>query len=326
MPGDALVEPLARDERVLQEGGYGVRGIGHRRVAEHGERPGGRVLDEPDGRLEDQPEGALGAHQEAVETAAPLGEQVLEGVAGDLTTEATELGADGAEVLVHQAVQQVGRAVDDGAVRQQHCQRLDVVDRAAVGQGPRATRVVADHPADGAAGVRRRVRAETQASGDGLLLEHGVHDPRLHAGSAGVAVELEHPVEVAVGVHDDARTDRVAGDRRTGSAHRHRRTRLTCHRQSGRDLVGVPGAYDDQRWDPVERGVARVQRSRQLRVVDVGESSGAQRVDDVASHHSSSDRVRISAASSPVTSRGAVASRRCCFSVPSTRSSTSLLS
>ena len=97
---DPLVEALAGDERVLQQGGYGVRRVGHRRVAEHRQRAERGVLDEAHGRVEDDAQGALGADEEPVEPAAVLREQVLEGVAGDLAAEAAELGADDVEVLV----------------------------------------------------------------------------------------------------------------------------------------------------------------------------------------------------------------------------------
>ena len=90
---------------MLQQAGYGVRRVGHRRVAEDREGAGRGVLDEPDRRVEDQPEGALGADQEPVEPAAPLGQQVLEGVAGDLAPEPAELGAHRAEVLVDQRIE-----------------------------------------------------------------------------------------------------------------------------------------------------------------------------------------------------------------------------
>lgn len=43
-------------------------------------------------------------------------------------------------------------------------------------------------------------------------------------------------------------------------------------------------------------------------------------------HHRASERVKIPATSSSVTSRGAIVSRRCCFMVPATSSSTSPLS
>ena len=104
---DPLVEALAGDERVLQQCGYGVRRVGHRRVAEHRQRAEGRVLDEAHGRVEHDAQGALGADQEPVEPAAVLGEQVLEGVAGDLAPEATELGADELEVVVDEGVESV---------------------------------------------------------------------------------------------------------------------------------------------------------------------------------------------------------------------------
>ena len=105
MSGDPLVEALAGDQRVLQQGGYGVRRVGHRRVAEHGQRAERSVLDQAHGRVEDDAQGALGADEEPVEPAAVLREQVLEGVAGDLAAEATELGADGLEVLVDEGVE-----------------------------------------------------------------------------------------------------------------------------------------------------------------------------------------------------------------------------
>ena len=70
--GDPLVEALAGDQRVLQQGGYGVRRVGHRRVAEHGQRAERSVLDQAHGRVEDHAQGALGADEEPVEPAAVL--------------------------------------------------------------------------------------------------------------------------------------------------------------------------------------------------------------------------------------------------------------
>ena len=86
-------------------------------------------------------------------------------------------------------------------------------------------------------------------------------------------------------------------------------------------LEAVPD--DDLRRDPVQRRVGRVERTRQGRVVRVEPclSQGG----DQLGHHSSRDRSRIPAASSSVTSRGAVDSSRCCFIAPSTRSGTSAL-
>ena len=89
---------------------------------------------------------------------------------------------------------------------------------------------------------------------------------------------------------------------------------------------GVAWTDDHLRRDPVEGGIAGVQRTGQGRVVGI--QAGLAQGDDAVvvgarAHHSSRERPRIAATSSSVTSRGAVASRRCCFIAPSTRSSTS---
>ena len=262
--GDPLVQPLAGHEWVLQQCGYGVCGVGHRRVAQDRQRPGRGVLDQTHRRVEHDAEGALGADQEAVEPTAVLWQQVLEGVAGHLAPEAAELGAGDLEVPVDRGAstsvveEPLLACVEDAlarpkrasrnhwrarhrAVGQQHGQRLDVVHGAAVAEGARAAGVVADHPADRAAGVRRRVRAEPQAGRDGQTLQRGVHDSGLHPCGARLPVELEHPVQVPAGVDHDPGTDRVAGDGGAGAPHRERRAVLARDGERGRDLVGSRG-------------------------------------------------------------------------------------
>ncbi len=79
----------------------------HVRVAEHRQRTRRRVLDEPHRGLGDDGERALAADQEARHVGAPLGQQLLEGVAGDLAREATHLGAHRGEVCRHESVEPV---------------------------------------------------------------------------------------------------------------------------------------------------------------------------------------------------------------------------
>ena len=333
---DALAQAFAGHQAALVGGRaeqvrHRVRSLGHVGVPQDGEGPGRRVLDETHGRLEHHPERALGADQEPVEPAPVLGKQVLEGVARDLAPEAPELGAHRAEVLVDQGIHEVVSPAcrarrHHRAIGEQDGEPLDVVDRAAVGERSRAAGVVADHPADRAARVGRGIGAEAEPSGDRLLLQHRVHDAGLDARGPRFGVEGEHPAEVATGVHDDAAPDGVAGDRGAGAAHRQRGAGLPRDRHRGDELVGVAWAYDDPGRDPVERGVTGVERAGKGGVVDVADAGLPQCVDDLVCHHSSRERVRMPAASSSVTSRGAVASSRCCFMVPSTRSSTSPLS
>ena len=332
---------------MLEQRGHGVGGLGHVGVRQDGERPVRRVAHQPDVRVQDHAEGALGAGQEAVEAPAALGQQVLHRVAGHLAAEAAELGAHGAELGVDEVGERRGRAPRrvrpyDAPVGQQHGEALDVVDRAAVAERAGAAGVVADHPADGAPGVGRGVGPEPQPERQRLALQRGVDGAGLHVGHPGLAVDAEHAVEVAGGVEHDAGPDRVAGDRGAGPAHRQGYAVLPRDRQRGHDLVGVAGADDHPRRDPVEAGVAGVERAGQRGVVGVADPGGLQREEEVAGRHVpdlltrghadparprghqiSRDPRRIAAASSSVTSRGAVASSRCCLSVPSTRPSTS---
>ena len=104
---DAVVEAFAGDQWVPEDPRHGVGGVGHRGIAEHGEGAPGRVAHEPDGRAKDDGERALAAHQEPIEPATVLGEQLLEGVAGDLAGEPAEAGPDQAQVVGDQPVQGV---------------------------------------------------------------------------------------------------------------------------------------------------------------------------------------------------------------------------
>jgi hypothetical protein len=80
-----------------------------------------------------------------------------------------------------------------------------------------------------------------------------------------------------------------------------------------RELVAPPdGEYGADQRDAAPAAVAPhpTHRPSSTPKADVG----------AAGHHSSSDLAKIPAASSSVSGRGAIASSRCCFMVPSTRS------
>ena len=188
---------------------------------------------------------------------AVLGQQVLERVAAHLTAEPAELGAHVREVLVHQGAQlrlDAGRTRAPGDVQRHH-----VVDRAAVAERPRPAGVVADHPADRAAGVRRRVRPEAQAVRSGGPLQVGVHDAGLDDRRTCLGVDRDDPVEVLDGVDDDAGADRVAGDRGAGAAHGDRYAGGPRDVEDRVQLVGVRAAA---RPPAGPRGRARRPRSR----------------------------------------------------------------
>ena len=136
---------------------------------------------------------------------------------------------------------------------------------------------------------------EPEAVRRGRALQVRVHDARLDDRGARLGVDRQHVAEVLHGVDDDARADGVARDRGAGAAHRDRDAERPGRVEHGEDLVGLPRPDDHLRHDPVERGVAGVERPREGRVVDVGDSPAAQLL----------HQIREVAVTSPVFHRGA---------------------
>ncbi len=352
---DAGVEALAGDHpggvaggdarAALGPGGqqrrHGVGGLGHGGIAEHQQQPLGVVDDQGDRGLADQGERPLRAGDQPVQPAPVLGQQLLERVAADLAGEPSEgasevgqlgVGDRGEVALDPRAAGGAAADPDPLAGAGQQVETDDVVGGPAVAEGARAAGVVADHAADGAAGVRGRVGPEAQSVVVGPGLEPGVDDPGLHRRGARLGVQGEDPRQVPCGVQDDPRTDGVAGDRGAGAAHGQRHAQLARDVQGGVDLVRVPRARHDLGDDAVQRGVGGVERAGQRRVVDVGHAPAPQGADQVVddlrcldrcAHQCSIDPRRMPARSSGVASRGAVASSRCWARVPSTSGSTS---
>ena len=143
----------------------------------------------------------------------------------------------------------------------EHVQADDVVDGLAPRHRVRPARVVADHPAEGAAVVRGRVGAERQPVRRGGVA-HGVADhARLDAGGARVRVDLQDPVDVHE-VQDDGGVHRLAGDRGPRAHRQHGHVVRPAHRQRRLDVRDVARAHDADRDAAVVRGVGRPHRAR----------------------------------------------------------------
>ena len=157
------------------------------RIAQHHQVPR-LVGHQRHGRLADQRQGPLRADQEPVQ-AAPLGQQVLERVAAHLPGEPAEVVRTCPRWPSTSSGSARGRGGPPGTTRVQR--RSDVVGGAAVAQRPRAAGVVADHPADRAAGVGGRVRPEPQAVRRRRPLQRRVHDAGLHGRGPRLGVDRE---------------------------------------------------------------------------------------------------------------------------------------
>ena len=258
--------------------GRGV-GVGE---AEDGERAHGRRLDEVDGRLEQGHAGALGADEGLREVEPVLGQELVDVVAADPAGEVGGVGAHDVGGAVAQVAQVavdpalgagaarggvqggvVHRAADvhAGPVGEQDVEGADVVDGLAPRHRVRAARVVADHPAEGAAIVRRRVRTEREAVRAGGVAQVVEHRAGLDAGGAGVRVDLQHAVHVAVEVDDDGLVGRLPADARPGAQGQQRHAVAARDLHRALDVVGVDGLHDAERDVAVVRRVRRPHRA-----------------------------------------------------------------
>jgi hypothetical protein len=124
--------------------------------------------------------------------------------------------------------------------------------------------------------VRGRIRAEAQAVAGGSALQRVEHDSRLHPCQPRDRIEVEHRVEVAGEVEDDAGTDGVACYRRAGTPRGERYVELAADAHGGCHVFDTAGYDDGARRDPVVRRVGGVQRAGPGIGCDVTAYSGAQ--------------------------------------------------
>ena len=316
------------------------RGVGVRE-AEDGQRPHRRRLDEPDRRLQHRGARALGADERAGDVEPVLRQQLVEVVARDPPGELGERRAHGRADPIGQLPQRRRpRTRPDGEPFPpvgEDVERVHVVDGLAPRHRVRPARVVADHAAERAAVVRGRVGAEGEAVRSGGGAQGVEHDPGLHAGGARLGVDRDdgvHPGEV----QHHRGVDGLPRDRRARADRQQRHLVLPADRDGGGHVLGVAGGDDPDRHPPVVRRVGRPHRAggriephrpphdpRQV----VGEPGSCAEIVAPTTisahrhHQFSTERVRMPAMSSSVGVRGQVASSRCCFIVPGTRSGTS---
>ncbi len=140
-------------------------------------------------------------------------------------------------------------------VAEQHGERLNIVRSASVSQCPGAAGVIADHPTDSAAGVRRGVRAKAQTMRGSCSLQISMDNPGLDPSGAGLRVDIQNPVQIT-GIHHDALTHRVTGDRGPGSAHGDRYLQLLGNLVDGMEFLQLLRTCHHLWNNPVEAGVS----------------------------------------------------------------------
>ena len=292
---DAPVEPLHRDRGEGQDLDDGVTRDVDLGEAEHEQALVGRVLDQPQPRPEDRHAGPLRADQRAGDVKAVLRQELIEVVARHAPLDGREALADRRRVLVPDRDQltvdrrprivpgedpgqrRLVRRADPEArpVRRQHLELDDVLDRLAGQHRVRPAGVVADHPAERAAAVRRRVRPEGQPDLLGHGLQRVADHPGLDQSGARLGVDLEHPVQVARTVEHQRLVHALPVLRGAAAAHQERQPVLAAERGGGDDVVDARRADHAERHLAVVGGVARVEGAGGVgEVAGVAEGAG----------------------------------------------------
>ncbi len=190
-------------------------------------------------------------------------------------------------------VDQFGQAGLDvvGSPGPRHGELDHVVDRPPMTECARAAGVVADHAADGAPGMCRRVGPEPQPVLHCGPLQVGMHHTRLHHRRTSFGIDGDDLAEVLAGVDDDPLAHRVAGDRRAGAPHGHGHPRRGCCVEDGVQLIAVAWPGDHLRDDAIQGSVGGMERPRQDGVVAIGDTATDQLLEDTpcrfshATHH-----------------------------------------
>src|SRR5215471_19737895 len=89
-------------------------------------------------------------------------------------------------------------------------------------------RIVADHPAHGAAVVRGRIRTEGESVLVSRIPQIIVDDPRLYPCKLFVRVQMQNFVHVLTEVDDDGNITALPGEAGGGAAVQHRRTEIAA--------------------------------------------------------------------------------------------------
>ncbi len=235
-----------------------------------------------DGRLEHGDARALGAAKSGCDVEAVLGEQAVEVVAGDapgdvgitLADEVCVVVAEIAEPLRQlvrtraldrvlargdtQAVAPVGEDVELGdVVRGQRAAAEELRHHRVDAAG-----VVPDHPAEGAACVRRGVRAVREAVAVlGLVPEMVEDEAGLDAGELALGVDLDDLVQVLAEVDEDGHVAALAGQAGSAAAREDRSAVLAAGGHRRDDIVDRARDDDADGHVAVVGAVGRVHRA-----------------------------------------------------------------
>ncbi len=152
--------------------------------------------------------------------------------------------------------------VRDRGIRQNHVLVEHVVDRLAVDDGPRPTRIVGHHAADRSSAGGRQVRCESQSQRSKSGIELVEDDARLNTRPAFLGVDLEDSIQVLRGVEHQAGTDGLTRLRRPTTPRRNWGAVPGGNLDHLDDVLRGSRQNDAERLDLIDTRVGCVQNSR----------------------------------------------------------------
>ncbi len=234
------------------------------------------------GGFEDGDASAFGSDEGTGNVKAVFGQKFVEVVAGDAARDVGKARLHEGRVRVAQALQAgvdlafASAAGDDRrkflfggsadrhsrAVVEEDVERLDVVDGLAAHQRVDSARVVSDHAAHGAAAVGCGIGGKGEVVYFRGVSQCVEDDPGLHAGEAGVGVEIEDGVHVLREVNDHRHVATLTRERCASAARKDGRSELTAGSDGGDHVFSIEGKDKSYRHLAVVRGVGGVEGAR----------------------------------------------------------------
>ena len=138
---------------------------------------------------------------------------------------------------------------------------LDVVDGLAAHDRMHAARLVADHAAEGAVRVRRRIGRERQAMAFRGVAKIVEDQAGLDARKPQGGIERHETMHVLRVIEHDGDVAALASEARAAAAREDGRTVFAANRHRRDHIVSITGNDDANRHLPVVRGVGRVKRA-----------------------------------------------------------------
>jgi hypothetical protein len=259
--------------------GDGVGGEERVGEGEHREAAAGRRVHQVQRGGEDGGECAFRTDDGAGHLEAALGEKFVEVVAGDAARDLREAAADLVDIAVADTAQAsvnlsrttaagddgrnlvVGGGADGhaGAVVEEDVEGADVVGGKAAHDAVRAAGVVADHTADGAAGVGGGIGREGEVMHFGGLADAIENDARLDDGGLRFGIEGEDAPHVFGEVEDNGDVATLAREAGSGAARQDGRAERATGGDGGFHVGGIAGQHDADGGGAVVGGVDRVE-------------------------------------------------------------------